>query len=419
MVAGGVYAVVMVGVAAYRARAPYVEGVGTSDFVAFWVTARQFLETGQVTPDAGVRNYLPFFTLLMVPFAALPCWLAAAIMTMMSIAGLALSVAMMLRGLVPENHAPPIAAAGVPVLMALPFIHACLVLGQVSILMLLLCILTWWLVAVRRPWSAGVSLAIAVLVKPFLITLLAFLVLKRQWRAAGATVAWLGLFGAALTLAVMGPHAWLDAHRSYYQRVIKNETPLALIASEKPRTARFSNQSLPIVLRRLSTDTPAGRAKEPFQVNVAACSARVPQALYLVIILGVGLTTIIVGRHPPDRIEPRRAHLEFATFLLWGLLGSPIVWTHYYPLVLYPLVLLAVRLQCDRHEKRSNRLGAFVWWFWIAAACSLITEALTLPYLRAVGVHLWATMLLWLAMIAFALRVRPLAANASTATIIQ
>jgi hypothetical protein len=381
--------------------------VGTSDYVPFYVTARHFIETGEITSSAGVRNYLPFFTLLMVPLAGVPCWLGAALMAAMSIAGLVLSVTMMLRALVPDHPAPLVVRATVPVLMVLPFLHACLVLGQVSILIGLLCLLTWWLVALQRPWPAGLPLAIALLVKPFLVTLLIFLVLKRQWRAVVSTIGWTAVFGVGLTLATMRPATWLEAHRDYYQRVLCRQTPLALIGAEKPRYARFSNQSLAMVLRRLTTETQAGHSRKPFQVNLVQWSPRTTQAIYLVILAAIAVVTVGVGRFSLRRIEPERAHFEFAMFLLWGLCASPIVWTHYYPLVLYPLVLLTVTLVRDGDVGRSNRLGQVAWWIWIAAAASLVTEAVGLPVLRAIGVHVWAMIVVWAAMATCAHRVHP------------
>jgi hypothetical protein len=407
LVLGALYGAAMVGVAGYRARAPQTKGVGTSDFVTFHVTARHFLKTGRIIPDAGVRNYLPFFTVLMVPPAVFPCWLGAAIMAALSAGSLVLSLVMITRALAPPHPAPPLLRIGVPVLMTLPFVHACLVLGQVSILVGMLCLLTWWLVVMRHPWSAGLPLALALLVKPFLLTLVVFFVLKRQWRTVLATMAWVVVLGGGLTFAVMKPQAWLDAHRDYLERVIRGNTPLALIAAEKPRYARSSNQSLAVVLRRLLTDTPAGSEKKPFKVNWTRCGPRVPQAVFIVIMGILAGVTLAVGRHPFERIEPERACIEFALFLLWGLLTSPILWTHYLPLALYPLVLLTLQLMHDGDLGRPNRLGLAAWAFWIAAALSLGTEAFTQPYLRAVGVHLWATLFLWVAMAACALRHPP------------
>jgi len=407
LVAGAIYAIGTVAGAAYRARAPHIKGQGTSDFIAFHLTARYFLDTGRVTYDLGVKNYLPFFTILMVPLSVAPCWLGAGIITAMSIAGLVLSVSMVFHTLAPPHPAPPVIKIAVPVLMTLPFVHACLVLGQVSVLMGTLCLMTWWLFVQRRPWAAGLPLAIAILVKPFFATLILFFLLKRQWRTPLSTLAWTIILGGGLTFAAMGPKAWADAHRNYCQRVIRANTPLALIGADKPAYARFSNQSLCMTLRRLLTDTPAGDSRKPFKVNWAHWSQRVTQMVYVVFIVCLALITVFVGRLPLRRINAERACFEFGMFLLWGLISSPIIWTHYLPLTLYPLILLTLQLMMDADDRRQNVLGLFAWTFWIVAALSLVTEAFTLPYLRAVGVHLWATILLWAAMAVSASRIPP------------
>jgi hypothetical protein len=408
LILGAVYAAVAIGVAAHRAATPYDKKAGTSDYASFYRTARHFLQTGRITPDEGVRNYSPFFTVLMVPPAMLPCWLGAGLMAGISAGALVLSVAMMLRGLAPRCESPPILTVGVPVLMALPFINDCLVLGQVSILVGMLCLLSWWLVGSDRPWSAGLPLAVAVLIKPFLFTLVVFLAIKRQWKAVLATLSWGLLLGGGMTFAVMKPPLWVEAHRDYYQRVICGSTPIAQIAADKPTYARFSNQSLAMVVRRLLTDTPADDPPRVFRVNLTRISPRAARMVYLAVVLALTVVTVGVGRHPLDRIEPERAHLEFAMFLLWGLFGSPIVWTHYLPLALYPLVLLTIRLLCDANTGRPSRLCLAAWAFWIVADLSLLSEPVALPYLRAVGVHMWATVLLWLAMAASAARIRPI-----------
>ena len=405
---GVLYAAGMIAVAAYRARTPHVKGRGTSDYVTFYLTARHFLQTGQITSDAGVKNYLPFFPILMVPVAMLPCWLGAVLMAALSVGALVLSVAMMLRGLIPWHDSPPFLKVAVPILMTLPFLHACLVLGQVSILVTMLCLLAWWSLATGRPWAAGFPLALAVLIKPFLLSLVLFLGLKRQGRAVSGTLVWGVLLGAGLTFAVMKPQAWLDAHRDYYQRVLKGNTPLALIAKDKPQFARFSNQSLAMVLRRLLTPIPAGDSHKTFQVNLTRSTPRVVQVVYLIAAAALAAVTLVIGRHPLERIQPERAHFEFALFLLWGLLASPIVWTHYLPMAMYPLVLLTVQLMRDGDAGRRNRIGLAAWAFWIAATVSLVTELAAPPYLRAVGIHLWATVLLWGAMAGCAVRIRPI-----------
>ncbi len=401
---GVLYAVSLTAFTVYRHRPPMPKGLGTSDFAKFMLTARHFLETGQISWDLGVVNYLPFFTLFMVPLAVLPSWLGAASMLWLSVTSLVGSLALMLRGLVPPHPSPPLLQVGVPALMVIPFIHACLVIGQVPLLIGALCLLSWWLVRHQHPWLGGLPLAFALLLKPFLISLVIFLALKRQWRTVLATLVAAIALGGGLTLAVMGPRSWWNAHQEYRERVLLNHTALTLIGKPALPYARFTNQAMPIVLRRLLTDTNAGGSDIPFRVNATTCTFTTVRRIYIAIMFAVAAVTLFVGRHSLERIGWDRAHFEFALFLLWGLLASPIAWTFYFTLPLYPLVLLTVQLMRDGDARRPNLLGFSIWLFWIVAAVSLVTEVFMPPYLRAIGIHLWATLLLWVAMGTCAIR---------------
>jgi hypothetical protein len=289
-------------------------------------------------------------------------------------------------------------------LFALPFIHDCIVLGQMPVVVGALCIIGWWLVVRQREWPAGLAFAVAILVKPFLATLVIFLVIKRRWRAVLSTAAFGAVLGVGLPLLIMGPDDCGRAHYEYYERVLRAQTPMAVLAAESPRYKRFNNQSLAIVVKRLLTETRAGRSRKPFYVNVARLPTRAVQAVYLLLSLGIAAGTLWVGRHPWHRIGAPRANLEFAAFLLWGLFGSPIVWTFYFPLLMYPLLLLAAQ-RADRGEGAGPpRTVHVAWYFWIGATLSLLTEAVMLPYLRGVGIHLWASILIWAAMIVSAHR---------------
>ena len=104
-------------------------------------------------------------------------------------------------------------------------------------------------------------------------------------------------------------------------------------------------------------------------------------------------------RLPRARTHPDRWHYQFNLWVILGLLASPVVWTHYFPLLLHPIALLTVRLMIDGDAKRPNRFGLLVWILWVVAALSFAAEWIAPGWPRAVGVHTWATVLLLLALI--------------------
>lgn len=96
-------------------------------------------------------------------------------------------------------------------------------------------------------------------------------------------------------------------------------------------------------------------------------------------------------------------------FLLWGLLSSSIVWTFYFGLLPYPLALLWNERRMRGATGHGPGLSGVAWWFWIAAVSSLVTEVLWVPFLRGIGIHMWAALFVWAAMAVSAFRVRPVA----------
>ncbi len=405
LIVGLLYVLTLGGVAIHRHREPLIKGTATSDYAKFHLTARHFLETGRMTPDLGVYNYLPFFTIMMVPFAALPTQVGAVLLLCISVTCVLLTVWIVLRGLIQPSDHWLWAKAVAPLLMAIPFIHACLVIGQVPILMGFLCVLGWWLAIRHRYWAAGLPLSMAFLVKPFLLTLLIFFVLKRQWRLVAASLVWSVILGAGLTYAVMERSAWVDAHRDYYRQVARGRNSLALLGTPGPsRFERIANQSLTMVMRRLMTKSGEIGLGKPLRMPVGPFAPRTLQICFVVLIASISLMTLFVGRHPLRSISPERANLEFALFLLWGLFPSPIVWTFYFPMALPALVLLTAVLIDARGSEVRYPLGTFAWYFWVAGALAFITEIFVAAYLRAFGIHLWATLLLWAAMVELAVR---------------
>ena len=84
------------------------------------------------------------------------------------------------------------------------------------------------------------------------------------------------------------------------------------------------------------------------------------------------------------------------------LLASPLVWTHYLPLVYWPLALLADRAQRNRQrggEARRVPVAALAIWG--------LGAALLLAPVRAAGAQLFSVIALWLALMHLIVRYPP------------
>lgn len=377
----------------------------TSDFRDFWNNARAFLETGRIRDDLGVHNYLPFFTLFMGPFGLLPLRVAAIVFTLLSFLCLALTVVMtesLLRdGLGPKPRPALLAAVG----LMLAYIHSCGVLGQVGLLLLFLVVTTWFLVERDREWIAGAALGLAALIKILPAALIVFFLLKRRWRVAGGAAATCLILGFGLPWAALGGDEILSQHREFRRRAILEHGPNATILCEAPLKAKFNNNALSMVLRRLLSPLngdPSDREPERrLLVNVVDLPRPVIRRIYLAILAFVSVVSLAValphGRPwpPPTTGAAWSLRAQYGAWCCLMLLAAPLLWTHYLVLAYWPLALAADRASDSTSEVKSRRiLITAVLLVWL-----LGVGLLAWPPARAAGAQLWSVAALWLAMV--------------------
>lgn len=374
----------------------------STDFRDFWENAVHLRATGEIAADLGVHNYLPFFTIFMLPWGFLPLPVAAVLFVGLSLAFFALTASLTERMLMGTTPAPrPRAALVVTLLLALPYVYACAVVGNVGLLVLFLIVASWFLVEHDREWEAGAALGLATLIKLLPAALIVFFLLKRRWRVAGAAAATVVVLGVGLPLFVTGPQrTWLD-HVSFYQRAVAGHSAGHTLTAEHPGKAMYSNVSLPMTLRRLLSpvDARKGADRPPLVVCIAEAPAAVRVGVYVV------LMTILSGASlwlalrsgatwpPSDPAGVARLRAEFGVWCALLLLASPLVWTHYLPLVYWPLALVAERCTTVRWlPRRGHAVALAAVSVWFVAAILLAW-----PRARAAGAPLWAVLVLWVA----------------------
>lgn len=398
LIAGVIYAGTVCIILAIRVES-------TSDFSDFWNNARAFLETGRIRADLGVYNYLPFFTLFMGPFGLLPLKVAAIAFTLLSFLCLALTVVMtesLLRdGLGPKPRPALLVAVG----LMLAYVHSCGVLGQVGLLLLFLVVTTWFLVERGREWIAGAALGLAALIKILPAALIVFFLLKRRWRVAGGAAATCLILGFGMPWAALGSEEILAQHRDFGRRAIIEHGPNATILREAPPKAKFNNNALPMVLRRLLSPLngdPSDREPERrLLVNVTDLPLQVIRRIYLAILAFVSVVSLAValphGRPwpPPTTGAAWSLRAQFGTWCCLMLLVAPLLWTHYLVLAYWPLALAADRASSSVSELKSRGILITA----VLLAWLLGVGLLAWPPARAVGAQLWSVAALWLAMV--------------------
>lgn len=392
LMAAVIYTVVMAGYTAWRAER-------STDFRDFWRTAQHFRDTGEITGEQGVHNYLPFFVVFMVPWTLLPLGVAIAAFTIFSMALLAATV-WMIESLFRRGVGPsPSLATLVTIGLMLPFIHSSTTVGAVNVLVLFLVVASWFLFERGREWEAGLPLGLAVLIKLLPAVLIVFFLLKLRWRVGLSAIILAVALGVAAPLSTTGFGRTVEYHQAFYRGAVVEHSARATITSEKPIKAKYSNQSMPIVLRRLFSpiDANAGAVEDRFFVNVASLSGRTIWVIYLVIMLSVlTIAAIALGRGSP--VWPPRSlgdvdamRVQFGLWCCLMLIASPLVWTHYFALAFWPLAVAAHRSESVRLATgRACRVSIGVLLTWLIADILIAW-----PAARAAGVHMLAVLALF------------------------
>jgi len=395
-----VYAVVLAVIVGIRAAETRKQG--TLDFRDFWMTARDFRATGVIRTDLGVHNYLPFFTIFMLPWSLVPLRVAAVLFTLLSVGLFGLTVYLVNRLLSDLPGRGPRSAVLVGAALALPYVHSCAVLGQVGLLVLFLIVATWFLVERGREWEAGIALGLAALIKLMPLALLPYFLLQRRWRPAIAAAGVFLVLGAGLPLAALGPARAAEQHAEFRRGALVGHAARTTILAEKPRKAKYSNNALPIVLRRLLSPVNADpQENHPgFRVNFAELPRAAIWWSYILLLATILATSAALTLRRPATWPPdsppgaRRVRAQFGIWCCVMLLASPLLWTHYLPLVFWPLALLADRLErIFRVRKRVLGVAGAALAVWLIGAVLLAW-----PAARAAGAQLVSVLALWVAL---------------------
>ena len=391
-----VYTIVILVVVASRAES-------STDFRDFWENALHFRQTGAISTELGVHNYLPFFTILMLPWSFLPLRVAIVIFTLLALGLFVLTVLMaetLLGGGL--GSAPRRAMLGALILV-LPYVHSCAVLGNVGLIVLFLIMAAWFLAERGRECEAGAALGLATLIKLMPAVLIVFFLLRRRWRVAGAAVAVTVVLGLGLPLLALGPKETIAQHRQFYKVAVRGGSALATLTSDQPPKKIYNNNAVPMVLRRLLSPLNAGKddSRGPLFVNFVDLPRRAMVTIYIAL-LGVfvagsiAVTLLCPGMHTPHTSHDlSRMRTEFGVWCCLMLLASPLVWTHYLPLAYWPLALLMDDVERGRHATgRLPRVSAAALAIWLFGAVLLAW-----PAARAAGAQIASVVGLWLGLI--------------------
>jgi alpha-1,2-mannosyltransferase len=275
------------------------------DFHTFWHSAAALLEGGDVYgTGARLKNLNPpFWVLLSSPLGLLEPLLAYRVFVLIT---LGITVGYLIWMAAEVGLRSRWAVVAVAMLLLSGPLLGTLALGQIYPVLTLGLVAAWVADRRERFVLSGVSLGLVVALKPSLVPVLLWPLVRRRWGAFGAALA----SGAAATLVgavVVGPRATLNWLR---------------LLSEQAPSPYWDNASL------------SGAAVRLFTANeFAANIATLPWTIPLAYALGIGAIAITAARAR-----------QGSGVGLWGLvaaslLASPIAW-HNYLLLLGPAILL-------------------------------------------------------------------------------
>ncbi|MCG8407143.1 MAG: DUF2029 domain-containing protein [Phycisphaerales bacterium] len=411
-----VVGIVTLAIAAYRARH---DQSSTSDFDDFWLTGRHFLNTGEMTEDYGVHNYLPFFLLFFAPFSVLPLKVSSVVFNLIALTGFAFSVRVT-DGLLAESNHPNSSAPNsflrraAPVLMCSAYVIGTVIMGQMALMTLAMLVFAWRCAEKKQDLTAGFWLALAISTKVYPATLVPFFFLKRKWRLLAGTLVSSVLMNVVAVGLAFGSQETKRLYGEFWTRSVQGQSGLRLAVIKSDKMS-YTNQSSSLLARRYTcptdsgVDTSPGRPRHINIVNwddslVGFGSIRFTRSQWLLlayyaVILG---PTLWICRHSWETCPRLRLQCEFAAFILLALLLSPIVWSFYYTLCYFPLALLNWKgLTQWRQGKRltSTLVIAVFWWLGLVA--------IAVPLIRMGGYHWACCLALFALMLAYAVRHPP------------
>lgn len=366
----------------------YHAGGGT-DFPEFHAAGRHVLEHRSRYPGTILVKYLPSLDVAWAALGWLPRPLAAVVYYFINVgflAGLLGAIhRYLLRGYEPRLRRQATLGAG---LMVLPLAVDGMAVGAFHLAMVWLMVAGLGRVAEGRRISGGITLGLAIWVKLLPAVALPYLLLKRC--VVPIAVALLAVFVVDVGLSVAGfgyQEAW-NAHVAWWQDQALTTTQRQLTDPNAIDEDRLTNQSLPVVVRRVFSRFGCTPGNPRNEVSLADLSADQLQWIYRAAVVSLLLLLVWLFRKPLARMQPSRVAGEIGMLCLATLWFSPVVWG-YHPTAAAPaLALVAVQRPRQPVLVWST---VVVWLLGMLAHASRVTAA--------AGSVLWASFFVGIALV--------------------
>jgi hypothetical protein len=399
---------------------PEIFGHGkTKDYGLWYWAGQQVLNGGPLYP-ADIREYFEFiYPPLPAILLAIPSWFGKiALYSVLSILNIAAwwYTGMLSNAMTGLGRTPGPWLEALPALVTVTFVFDMFDLGQPNLVLLAMMLYGFWSLQHQRSWLAGFMFALATAIKVFPIAVLPYLVWRRKWAAAVATVAFTGI----LLYIVPGPIRGFERNaaeiKTWYQGMVGSSSEKGFGQRDEQNWS-WVNQSLIAVTHRLvrpinyNQEDPNKPART---MNVIDVDYRTANWIVLALsaLLGLGFVAVMPRQ---ARRTARSDAEELGILFCLMTVASPLARQYYFMWLFFPMTVLMHRAAFD--ERANVRVGT-----WLALGAAGILMLLALPWfpnvLQAWGNNLVATAIL-AASLAWHIRHPPVAAGPNAAAALK
>jgi preprotein translocase subunit SecG len=362
------------------------------DYPLWYAVGREALRGGDLyhARSDGTFDFLypPFAALLLAPFSLFGQVVSILLLVIVNAASWWAAVKLSER-LCGAPRPRTWLARALPSAICLPFLWDMFDLGQPNLMLLAIVLAGLALLQAEKPIGAGAMFGAAAALKAFPAAILPYLIWRRRWRAAAATV----LFASAFLLLAPAPFRGFERNLGDVKTWING---MVLSANEKGFGQRpeqnwsWKNNSLIAVTHRFVRPVNfEGEDPSLAPVRVNFLNLTYEEAnlavLALAILIGLGFAAVL----PPEaRRTAASDGAEFAILVALMTIASPLARAYYFVWLLYPYTVLVYQAGLDP-EPRTRRLT----WGFIGLSVLLFTAGAPIAkphWPQALGNMLWA-----------------------------
>ncbi|MET4221407.1 hypothetical protein ACVWWG_005856 [Bradyrhizobium sp. LB7.2] len=375
---------------------PEIFGHGkTKDYGLWYWAGQQVLQGGPLYPD-DIHEYFEFiYPPLPAILLAIPSWFGkVALYTVLSILNIVAwwYTGMFSNAMTGSGHRPGPWLEALPAFVTVTFVFDMFDLGQPNLVLLAMMLYGFWSLQHQRSWLAGFMFALATAIKVFPIAVLPYLVWRRKWGAAVATIAFTGMLLYVVPAPIRGFERNAAELKTWYQGMVGSSSEKGFGQRDEQNWS-WVNQSLIAVTHRLVRPINYNQEdanKPPRTINVIDVDYRTANWIVLVLSALLGLAFVAVMPRQGRRTARSDAE-ELGILFCLMTVASPLARQYYFMWLFFPMTVLMHRAAFD--ERANVRLGT-----WLALGAAGVLMLLSLPWFpnvfQAWGNNLVATAVL-------------------------